>query len=109
MKIKIKFGHWWFKMPFTKWSAGVVLYPWMLFKGEPSQVPDYLFRHELQHVYQIQRDGFFKFYFKYLWYLLRHGYLDNPYEVEAFAVQHDPLTDEEQVLVNEAIADFYKR
>ena len=106
--MKIRFGHWWFKLPYVGWSAGVVLYPYMLFKREPKLVPDYLFRHELQHVYQIQKEGVLKFYFKYLWYLLRHGYKKNPYEIEANAVEDNPLTAEEQKLRADAEAAYYK-
>lgn len=42
-----------------------------------------LIRHENTHFEQIKRDGTVKFCFKYLWYLLRYGYENNPYELEA--------------------------
>ena len=42
-----------------------------------------LIRHELKHLEQIERDGRLVFSIKYLWWLLRYGYCDNPYEVEA--------------------------
>jgi hypothetical protein len=42
-------------------------------------------RHELVHIEQIERDGPVMFSLKYLFWLLRHGYLANPYEVEAYA------------------------
>lgn len=39
--------------------------------------------HELEHLAQIKREGVIKFCLKYLWYLIRYGYKNNPYEVEA--------------------------
>lgn len=41
-----------------------------------------LLRHELAHVRQWQREPFV-FPFRYAWRHLRHGYRDNPYEIEA--------------------------
>lgn len=40
-------------------------------------------RHEDKHKEQWRRDGRILFALKYLWYTLRYGYLDNPYEIEA--------------------------
>lgn len=40
-------------------------------------------RHEKQHLIQIAKEGSWKFVFKYLFYLLKYGYINNPYEVEA--------------------------
>ena len=40
-------------------------------------------RHEQQHLNQIEKEGSWKFVFKYLFYLLKYGYTNNPYEVEA--------------------------
>lgn len=42
-----------------------------------------LIRHELKHLEQIERDGRFVFSAKYLYWLCRYGYVNNPYEVEA--------------------------
>ncbi len=44
-----------------------------------------LLRHERKHLEQIERDGRIKFAIKYSWWTLRHGYWDNPYEIEARA------------------------
>jgi len=46
-------------------------------------------RHELIHIEQIERDGAVKFSVLYVWYLVRYGYLQNPYEIEAYARQGD--------------------
>lgn len=42
--------------------------------------------HELTHCAQMQRDGFL-FWPKALWYILRYGYHNSPYEVEARTVE----------------------
>lgn len=42
-----------------------------------------LLRHERCHLEQIERDGRVRFAVKYLWWLCRYGYWDNPYEIEA--------------------------
>ena len=47
-----------------------------------------LLRHECCHLEQIERDGRLLFSIKYLWWLARHGYRKNPYEVEARAAEH---------------------
>ena len=83
------------------WSyRGKVLYPYVLFKDAKDDVEDWLFRHELEHIYQVQRDGWFKFHAKYLYWLARYGYKNNPYEIEARKVQSRKLTIKERKLKN---------
>lgn len=48
-------------------------------------------KHEEHHLQQIERDGSWKFVFKYLFYLLKYGYYNNPYEVEARAAEERNL------------------
>ena len=43
-----------------------------------------LLRHEQVHIEQIERDGPIRFSIKYLWWLIKYGYRDNPYEIEAY-------------------------
>lgn len=76
-----------------------VIFPFMLFRDYKQDVDDTLFRHEWEHVEQVQRDGWFKFYLLYIWYSIRYGYKNNPYEVAARAAQYKPLT---------AIQRYYK-
>lgn len=47
-----------------------------------------LLRHESCHLEQIERDGRLLFSVKYLWWLARFGYRNNPYEVEARAAEY---------------------
>jgi len=44
-----------------------------------------LIRHELTHIKQIEKDGRFWQPIKYMYYLVRYGYKNNPYEIEARA------------------------
>lgn len=49
-----------------------------------------LLRHEREHLRQIERDGRLLFALRYSWWTLRHGYWNNPYEVEARAAELPP-------------------
>ena len=42
-----------------------------------------LIRHEQAHWEQYRRMGAVKFYVTYIWYTIRHGYWNNPMEIEA--------------------------
>ena len=39
--------------------------------------------HEARHIFQINQDGRFKFAVKYLYYTIKYGYRNNPYEIDA--------------------------
>lgn len=45
-----------------------------------------LYLHEFIHLCQVHNDGLIKFFLKYLYYNIRYGYTNNPYEVHA---RHD--------------------
>ncbi len=60
--------------PFLK---NIMTYP------APYEVSDETYAHECYHLEQVESEGRFKFVVKYLWYLIRYGYDNNPYEVEA--------------------------
>jgi len=44
-------------------------------------------KHELCHIQQYKKHGRYLFIFKYLWQNFRHGYYNNPYEIEARAAE----------------------
>lgn len=44
--------------------------------------------HELKHVEQYKRMGFFTFLVVYLYYSLKYGYYNNPLEIEARAAEY---------------------
>lgn len=77
---------------------GVCIGRTIYFRDEPSFVDRRLFKHELIHQQQMQKDGLFLFYLKYFYYSLRFGYHDNPYELEAYERQAEPLTSDEEAL-----------
>jgi Domain of unknown function (DUF4157) len=54
-----------------------------------------LLLHELCHVRQYQRYGFFGFLARYLWLSLRHGYYNNPLEAEAREAEEDEIVNSE--------------
>jgi hypothetical protein len=97
MKIRIKYsvGKW-----FMRGYRGRVFYPFMFFLDPQDKVPNWLFRHELEHIYQVRRLGWWRFNAKYLYYLARRGYQDNPFEIEARKVEKHKLTAEEMKLKN---------
>lgn len=51
--------------------------------GKPYMLTEKHYNHEAYHIEQVKRDGRLKFVIKYLYYNLRYGYHNNPYEVEA--------------------------
>lgn len=51
--------------------------------GKPYELSESHYNHEARHIQQVKENGRFKFICKYLWYNLRYGYKNNPFEVEA--------------------------
>lgn len=69
------------------WVRGICLYPFIFYNGAPRET---LRRHEWVHVEQVRRDGWFRFYGRYLWDMIRRKpYIRRKYEVEAYAKQND--------------------
>jgi hypothetical protein len=67
-------------------GALAVTMPWKTVYCRPGQELNYaLAAHEAVHVAQIERDGAIKWTAKIFYYLLRYGYINSPYEVEARA------------------------
>lgn len=48
-------------------------------------------RHEMCHLQQFKKHGYFIFIIKYLWESLRNGYYNNKYEVEARRAEESKL------------------
>jgi len=97
MKLRIKYG-------ISKWIMGKyrgkVLYPFVLFLQPQEDVTDQLFRHEMEHVYQVWRKGWLGFYAMYLLLAIRYGYKKHPFELEANTRENDPLTAKERRMKN---------
>lgn len=61
--------------------------PWQTIYVLPEHMNNSgLIAHETVHVKQIQEFGAVKFTLKYLWYQIRYGYKNNPFEIEARAI-----------------------
>lgn len=75
---------WWLKIT---GFAGITLPPWGIYIL-PGRLDDQrLIRHEQAHWDQYKRMGVLRFYATYLWLTLRHGYWNNPLEIEARAAE----------------------
>ena len=51
--------------------------------SKPYELTESHYRHEACHIEQVKRDGRIKFICKYLWFNIKYGYRNNPYELEA--------------------------
>ncbi len=73
------------KAPFL-WgkTRGITIYPFVFVLDKDDKE---LIRHEMVHVKQVQREGWFKFYTKYIYFNFKYGYENNPYEIEAINKQ----------------------
>lgn len=71
------------------YNWAVTLYPFIFYRYHPEQSHRL---HEYIHVEQIRRLGWMKFYFLWIWYYLKFGYTNNPFEVEAFKLQSELQT-----------------
>ncbi len=69
--------------------AGVTLPPAGIYILAERMQDDRLIRHEQAHWEQYKRVGLLGFYITYLWYTIRYGYWNNPWEVEARAAEND--------------------
>lgn len=86
MRVRVVYGSRIVRWLFPRWVRGVTLYPFILLRERRAEVVadgERLLLHEWAHVQQIRRLGALRFYALYLWYSARHGYRDNPFEVEA--------------------------
>jgi hypothetical protein len=70
--------------------AGVCLPPFGIYILAERMQDEGLIRHEQAHWEQYKRMGLLGFYVTYLWLTIRHGYWNNPMEVEARAAQNGP-------------------
>ena len=72
-------------------GASAITMPWRRIYVVAERFDDpVLRRHEMIHIEQIDRDGVIVFCVRYLWWGVRHGYWNNPYEVEAYARENEP-------------------
>lgn len=63
--------------------AGITM-PWKTIYLKKDRINDQrLINHEMVHIDQINRLGPVKFTITYLWYNIKYGYKNNPFEIEA--------------------------
>jgi hypothetical protein len=75
---------WCFVLP--RLGGVAITLPWRTVYILPASAgDDVVWGHELAHVAQIERDGALMWTLMYLWWCVRFGYWNNPYEVEARA------------------------
>lgn len=69
-----------------RYSVAAITWPWrtiwVLGEFDGNQP---LYVHELTHIAQIKRDGAWRFAVSYIWQLMRYGYWNISYEIEAYA------------------------
>ena len=75
---------WWLRLT---GFAGITLAPFGIYILPQRLQDERLVRHEAAHWAQYQRMGLLGFYATYLWYTARHGYRNNPLEIEARAAE----------------------
>lgn len=72
----------------TRIGLAAITMPWhRIYVLDAYQSRQDVLRHELVHIEQIERDGPVLFSLRYLWWLFRYGYFNNPYETEAYALE----------------------
>lgn len=52
-------------------------------------IPFSMYCHEMRHIEQVKENGRIKFCIKYIYYNVRYGYKNNPFEIEAHAAEED--------------------
>ncbi|CAN5870179.1 hypothetical protein BH11GEM2_BH11GEM2_06280 [soil metagenome] len=70
--------------------SGITLWR-TIWLARDDQLSPELLLHELRHVHQFQGDALFPL--RYLWYSVRRGYTNNPYEADARAYAAGRLTE----------------
>lgn len=69
-------------------AAGLTL-PWRIVWVHPDYDTEQLRAHEQVHLDQIDRHGPVRFAALYIWFLIRYGYRNHPFEREAYGKHHD--------------------
>jgi hypothetical protein len=59
-----------------------------LYSVSENEITERWRKHEDRHKLQYKQNGWFKFVFLYLYYLIRDGYTNNPFEIDARAAEY---------------------
>lgn len=74
-------------MKLRRWRGYASIWGVVYVMSESDKADQRLMRHEAKHLEQIRRDGPLGFSVRNVWWTLRHGYWNNPYEREARACE----------------------
>jgi len=66
-----------------KQGMALVIGQTVYYSMSEAEVGPRLRRHENRHKQQYKENGFFKFIFLYIFYTIKYGYRNNPFEVDA--------------------------
>ena len=89
MRTKEKYDHW---FPKLLSISAITIYPYILYSLRANEIPKSLRFHELEHIDQVRRIGWVRFYLSYVLYYLANkasgmshqkAYKEIPYEKEA--------------------------
>ena len=80
----------WLAVLLPTWAAAQVIMPRRVFVRKGVRLSERLLAHELCHVVQWEREGL-AFAGRYLFSVLRHGYHNSPYEIEARQAESEPF------------------
>jgi len=87
---------------------GLVLYPYILLATTKEETRPSVYKHEITHVHQVNREGFCGFYYKYFKHICSKIYsnsfseifLENEFENEAYKNENRPLSKQELLELN---------
>jgi len=105
---KVRFNNWFALKVLPKGYAAITVFPFIFVNIDLEKTSEPLLKHELAHFHQITQHGVFWFYFSYTlfyfaglarWRSHKPAYEGIPFEVEARAVQFEPLTSAEILLL----------
>ena len=81
-------ANWLWQWFLTRYDLWAIPMPWRIVHVRRDifmHMPKVLAQHERVHYEQMEREGTIWWHVKYFALLAKHGYRDNPYEVEAYA------------------------
>ena len=105
--------------PWNSRVRGIVLWPYLIMRPRKwgpgavaqSEVMTHnslvrLYRHELQHCYQIKQRGILGFYIRYVFLSIIKGYHNHPDELEARQYENEKLTPLEEKWLHEGVVNL---
>lgn len=83
-----KAGPFW-RFVLKRLGFAAITLPWSIYVLEEWRHDPRLARHEFQHVAQMRNDGMLRWWIKAAYYIIRYGYMNSPYEIDARRVQNN--------------------